>query len=141
MTCDDVLARARNGPGHLARRFYQAHTRLWQESIRDELTGPQFTVLGVLHADGPLDQGTVGERARLDKSTTAPVLERLRQRGLVQITKDSADRRRKLLRITDAGSELVLCTAPKAAEVGDRLLAPLTATEQDQLLEMLRRIC
>jgi DNA-binding MarR family transcriptional regulator len=137
----DVLRSAINGPGHLSRRLFQTHGKLWQQSVDDELTGPQFTVLGVLCLEGSMDQRTLGEHARLDKSTTTPLLERLRQRGLIHITRGSADKRRKILSITDGGRRLVAETAPVAVEIGDRLLAPLSEAEQEQLLQLLRKIC
>jgi len=137
----DVLQSAINGPGHLSRRLFQTHGKLWQQSVDDELTGPQFTVLGVLCLEGPMDQRTLGEHARLDKSTTTPLLERLRQRDLIHITRGSADKRRKILSITDEGRRLVAETAPVAVDIGDRLLAPLSDAEQEQLLQLLRKIC
>lgn len=137
----EMLRTAINGPGHLSRRLFQTHGRLWQERINDELTGPQFTVLGVLCLEGPMDQRTLGEYARLDKSTTTPILERLRQRGLLGIARDVADKRRKILSITEEGRRMVTDTAPLAVEVGERMLGSLSATEQEQLLGLLRKVC
>jgi DNA-binding MarR family transcriptional regulator len=135
-----LLTTATQGPGHLARRFFQVHARLWQDLVGAELTGPQFSVLAVLQLRGPLDQGTLGELARLDKSTAGPLLERLERRGLVAITRDEADRRRKLLTLTDDGAALVELVAPRAVEVGDRMLAPLNEAEREQLLALLARV-
>lgn len=70
-----------SGVGPLARQLNQAHTRLWYERVDQDLTGPQFTVLTLLHAHGDMDQGTLGSLAHLDKSTTAPLLDRLRYAG------------------------------------------------------------
>lgn len=92
---------ALDGLGPLARQLGQIHTRLWHEQVHQDLTGPQFTVLGLLRTHGPMDQGTLGTLASLDKSTAAPMLERLKRRGLVTITKDDKDRRRKLVTVTD----------------------------------------
>jgi DNA-binding MarR family transcriptional regulator len=136
-----TMAAVSRGPGHLSRRLFQLHGRLWQQTVGDEVTGPQFTALGVLHVDGPMDQRSLGERARLDKSTTTPLLERLARRGLVEITRDAADRRRKLLQITPAGTRLLARVAPKAVEVGEQMLAPLDAGEREQLLALLERVC
>jgi DNA-binding MarR family transcriptional regulator len=137
---DPRMLAAITGPSHLARRFNQLNTRLWQEAVGDELTGPQFTVLGVLNLEGPLDQGTLGQHSRLDKSTVAPLVERLRQRGLVEIARDSADRRRKVLRITDQGRELAIRLTPTALEVGEAMLAPLDPEERELFLGLLRRV-
>jgi DNA-binding MarR family transcriptional regulator len=135
----EVLA-AIHGVGHLVRRLFQFHARLWHDLVDEDITGPQFTVLGVLHLRGPMDQRTLGGHARLDKSTTAPIVERLRRRGLVEITRDGVDRRRKLLRVTPAGSDLVTALAPLARQVGDRMLTPLDESERRLLLSLLERI-
>jgi DNA-binding MarR family transcriptional regulator len=135
----DVLAAA-DGPGQLARRLHQAHTRLWQEELGVTVTGPQFAVLAVLRGDGPLDQGTLGTRAHLDKSSAAPVVERLHLRGFLTVTWDPEDRRRKLLEITAAGAELVERLAPRAAGIGERLLGGLSTEERARFVELLRKI-
>lgn len=137
---DERLRAAISGAGHLSRRLFQLHGRRWQDRVQ-ELTGPQFTTLGVLDLEGPMDQRTLGAHARLDKSTTTPLLERLQQRGLVEIVGDAVDRRRKVLRITPAGSELVHRIAPIATEVGDEMLAPLSESERAAFLSYLERIC
>jgi DNA-binding MarR family transcriptional regulator len=134
----DPLA-ALSGLGPLARRLNQAHTRLWHESVDQSLTGPQFTVLSLLHAHGRMDQGTLGTLAHLDKSTAAPLLDRLSQRDLVVVTRDSDDRRRKLVDLTDHGRELAIRLAPAVVAVSEQLLAPLTAEEKVLFLALLRR--
>ncbi|MEV4254463.1 MarR family transcriptional regulator [Spirillospora sp. NPDC049652] len=137
---DASLARtAIEGVGPLARRLNQAHARLWHERVDQELTGPQFTVLSLLHTHGDMDQSTLGTRAHLDKSTAAPLLDRLRRRGLVELAKDDADRRRKLVRITPDGRALATRLAPEVIAVGDQLLSSLTPEEQRQFLALLTK--
>ncbi|WP_211177547.1 MarR family winged helix-turn-helix transcriptional regulator [Pseudonocardia acidicola] len=135
-----TLPAAVRGPGPLARRLYQLHARLWQDVVGEDLTGPQFNVLSVLDAEGPMDQRTLGGHASLDKSTIAPIVERLRQRRLVDVAWNPQDKRRKLLQITPEGRELVTRLTPLADEVGDRMLAPLEAHERDLVLTLLQRI-
>ncbi|MGI5166937.1 MarR family winged helix-turn-helix transcriptional regulator [Spirillospora sp. CA-253888] len=134
-----ALLAAIGGIGPLARRLHQAHTRLWHEQVDRDVTGPQFTVLSLLRAHGPLDQGTLGALASLDKSTAAPLLERLRRRGLIDITRDDRDRRRKLVSITDAGGELALRLAPAVQEVNEQILARFAPDERALLLALMQR--
>ncbi|MFC6063002.1 MarR family winged helix-turn-helix transcriptional regulator [Streptomyces ochraceiscleroticus] len=134
-----LMLAAIGGIGPLARQLGQAHNRLWYEQVHQDLTGPQFTVLCLLHTRGAMDQGTLGALANLDKSTAAPLLDRLRKRGLVDLAKDDSDRRRKLVRITDTGRELATRLAPAVVSVSDQLLAPFTPEERDQFLTLLRR--
>ncbi|MEL5954385.1 MarR family winged helix-turn-helix transcriptional regulator [Streptomyces sp. CLV115] len=127
------------GVGPLARQLNQAHARLWYERVDQDLTGPQFTVLTLLHAHGDMDQGTLGSLAHLDKSTTAPLLDRLRRRGLVELAQDEKDRRRKLVRITGSGRELAVRLAPAVVAVNEEMLSPFSPGEREQFLTLLRR--
>jgi DNA-binding MarR family transcriptional regulator len=131
-----LVRRGTSGAGHIIRRLFQYRTRLWQETVPGDLTGPQFTVLGVLYRHGSMDQRTLGRHAALDKSTAAPVLERLRARDLIAITRDPADARRKLLDLTPDGRDLVTEAAPFAAEVEERLLAALSPAERDEFFRL-----
>ncbi|MFD7992368.1 MarR family winged helix-turn-helix transcriptional regulator [Streptomyces mexicanus] len=130
---------ALGGLGPLARQLNQLHTRLWYEQVHQDLTGPQFTVLSLLDAHGDMDQSTLGALAHLDKSTAAPLLERLRRRGLVDIARDDSDRRRKRVRLTEEGRQLAVRLAPAVVAVSEQMLAPFTPEERDQLLSLLRR--
>jgi DNA-binding MarR family transcriptional regulator len=127
------------GPGPLARRLYQCHTRLWHEKVDASLTGPQFTVLVELTERGELDHSALVSFAHLDKSTLSPLLNRLEERGLITIARDDRDHRRKLITVTDDGVAIVDRLAPSAAAVGDELLSGLTADERSTLLDLLRR--
>ncbi|WP_306319596.1 MULTISPECIES: MarR family winged helix-turn-helix transcriptional regulator [unclassified Streptomyces] len=136
----EALEAALDGLGPLARQLNQLHTRLWYEQVHQDLTGPQFTVLSLLELHGDMDQGTLGAAAHLDKSTAAPLLERLRGRGLLEIEKDERDRRRKLVRITDGGRRLVARLAPGVIDVSDQLLEGLSTGEREEFLRLLRRV-
>ncbi|MEV0083594.1 MarR family transcriptional regulator [Saccharopolyspora sp. NPDC050642] len=136
----ETLATAIGGLGPLARRLNQVHTRLWHEQVDRDLTGPQFTVLSLLHMHGDLDQGALGVLAHLDKSTAAPLLDRLERRGLVETAKDDADKRRKLVRLTDDGRELAGRLAPAVIAVSDQMLSTLTDEEREQFLALLHRM-
>ncbi len=127
-------------PGHLARRLQQAHTLLWHALVSKETTSPQFAVLTAVAASDDLDQRTVGEIIGLDRSTTAEIVSRLSDRGLLRRVRDPADGRRNLLRLTPAGRALQRQTARRAARMNKVLLAPLDDHEQQVLLELMRRL-
>lgn len=127
-------------PGHLARRLQQAHTLLWHALVSKETTSPQFAVLTVVAERDDLDQRTVGEIIGLDRSTTAEIVTRLCDRGLVQRVRDPADGRRNLLRLTQAGRALQRQTARRAARMNKVLMSPLDDGEQRVLLELMRRL-
>lgn len=134
-----TLAASIAGIGPLVRQLSQAYTRLWHERVHQDLTGPQYTVLSLLGIHGPMDQGTLGALANLDKSTAAPLLDRLSRRGLVEIGKDEFDRRRKLVRITPDGLEWARRLAPAVVEANEEFLAHFSPDERDQFLGLARR--
>jgi DNA-binding MarR family transcriptional regulator len=144
-TADDgeiraLVCQGTSGAGHTIRRLFQLRTRMWQEIMPCDLTGPQFTVLGTLYVHGSMDQGTLGQHAGLDKSTAAPIVERLRRRGLLTIRRDTADARRKLLDLTTEGRQMLIKSAPFAVQVDERLLATLTRDEREEFFRLVHRV-
>ncbi|MBM9506868.1 MarR family winged helix-turn-helix transcriptional regulator [Actinacidiphila acididurans] len=123
---DEPVVRGISGAGNVIRRLFQQRTRLWQQTLPDDIAGPQFTVLGVLCLHGAMDQRNLGHYASLDKSTAAPIVERLRARGLLTVERDTADARRKVLALTPTGRETVVQLAPYAGQVEDLLLGDLS---------------
>ncbi|HEV3383066.1 MAG TPA: MarR family transcriptional regulator [Trebonia sp.] len=127
-------------PGHLARRLQQAHTLLWNMLVSTETTSPQFAVLNAVAASGNVDQRTAGELIGLDRSTTAEIVSRLADRGLLRRVRDPRDGRRNLLRLTEEGHALHRQTARRAARMNKVLLAPLDPAEQDTFIELMRKV-
>lgn len=127
-------------PGHLARRLQQAHYLLWNAMVSEEITSPQYAVLNALVAEPGLDQRTVGERVGLDRSTIAEVISRLSRRGLIDKVRDPQDGRRSLLRPTDEGLRAHRKLTVRTARMNQVFLAPLSAEEQTQFLDLVRRV-
>lgn len=127
-------------PGHLARRLQQAHTLLWTTMVSEEVTSPQFAVLNTLIGEDGLDQRTVGERVRLDRSTVAEVIRRLADRGLINKVRDAKDGRRSVLRATEEGLRAHRKLSARTARMNQVFLAPLDPAEQTTLLDLLRRV-
>lgn len=127
-------------PGHLARRLQQAHYLLWNAMVSEEITSPQYAVLNALVAEPGLDQRTVGERVGLDRSTIAEVISRLSRRGLIDKVRDPQDGRRSLLRPTDEGLRAHRKLTVRTARMNQVFLAPLSAEEQTQFLDLIRRV-
>ncbi|WP_284986779.1 MarR family transcriptional regulator [Arthrobacter sp. fls2-241-R2A-172] len=139
MTVD--IAETIAGAGPLSRQLNQLYTRFWHEVMSDfDVTGPQYTALVLLVLHGPIDQGTLGGLASLDKSTAAPLLARLRDRELVAIERDSADKRRKVLCVTDRGRAVVADMAPLVTRVESRMLGNLSSGEGAAFLALARRV-
>jgi DNA-binding MarR family transcriptional regulator len=126
--------------GHLARRLQQANTILWHTLVSQDTTAPQFAVLNAISDGGDTDQRMVGEQIGLDRSTTAEIVTRLADRGLLRRIRDPRDGRRNLLQLTGEGETLHRQLARRAARMNNVFLAPLDSGEQKTLLELMQRI-
>ncbi|MEV6423237.1 MarR family transcriptional regulator [Streptomyces sp. NPDC051662] len=127
-------------PGHLARRLQQTHTLLWSAMVSEETTSPQFAVLNALVDEPDIDQRTLSERVRLDRSTIADVVARLARRGLLERVRDPRDGRRNVLKLTAEGVGLHRKLVSRTAVMNRVFLAPLDESERDALLRLIARV-
>jgi DNA-binding MarR family transcriptional regulator len=124
-------------PGHLIRRSEQLHGLHWARRVGPTLTPSQYGMLSALAWNAPTDQGTAGDLASLDKSSTADIIARLTRRGLVASTPDERDRRRKLLVLTPQARTILDEVTPAVAIVQRDLTAPLQDEEARRLVDLL----
>jgi DNA-binding MarR family transcriptional regulator len=75
--------------------------------VLDEITLPQFRVLVVLCAEGPLRSGVLSERLGIHQSTLTRLADRLVAQGWVRREPNAESRREVMIDLTDAGRELV----------------------------------
>ena len=68
------------------------------------------------------------------------VLERLSNRGFIQTETDPDDGRRLIIALTDKGNRAVDRLVPKALEITQQTLEPLSSKEQELLLKLLSKI-
>lgn len=113
---------------------------LWAATVSEEVTSVQFCALNVLAGSPGIDQGTLGELASIDRSTVAEVVERLARKGYVECIRDTADRRRKLLRLSSAGKEAHARLVERTAAMNRIMLSPLDLAEQQDFIKMFRRL-
>ncbi|GEA84883.1 MULTISPECIES: MarR family winged helix-turn-helix transcriptional regulator [Cellulomonas] len=126
--------------GFLVRRTQQAHLAAWAQEVGPRLTNVQFGVLNVLHRLGEASQRELCDALDLDRSTVAGLVARLEARGLVARVRATADRRRNVVRLTDAGLALLRELVPSAARVDAVLTSALTPTERETLQHLLTTI-
>jgi DNA-binding MarR family transcriptional regulator len=127
-------------PGHLLRRAVQAMNLLWDEEVSHTITSPQFAALNALYREPNLDQGTLGARISLDRSTMAEVVSRLSVRGLIRTERDTRDGRRKTITLTTKGLHAVQQLIPRTHAMTARLVGPLDARQRDELLRLLTEV-
>lgn len=125
-------------PGHMIRRLHQRSTRLFHERLKAagyELTPVQFAALHALLEHPGMDQASLANRIAYDRATIGGVIERLERRGLVERVADGEDRRRRLVRPTRKGKELLAALLPIVQELQEAILDNL---EQDERAVVMR---
>ena len=121
------------------RRASQAWTALWLDRVPD-LTNPQFAVLLLLGQRGPLDQSELSVLASVDRATLSVLLDRLLAQGLVIKTVDPANRRRRIVELTDNGYRRLDAAVNVAVGVIGEVRARFDPNEFQQLVRLLRAL-
>ena len=124
---------------HLMRRVLQRHAARWSAAL-PEMTKAQWAVLRAAADDSPHDQNTIGEQTAIDKATLVPLIARLVDRGWLTRETDPADRRRRRLRLTDAGRAALAHATPVVAEIDATTIADLDVVERARLRALLTRL-
>ena len=125
--------------GFLLRKANQRHLAIFAKHIPD-LTPPQFAVLARLGEVGETSQNQLGQLVAMDAATVKGVIDRLRARGLVQLSEHESDRRRVVVDLSAEGRALVEALLEDAGRITDETTKPLTQRETATLLRLLARI-
>lgn len=103
------------------------------------LTGRDLRVLSVAHGEG-LSQRELGRLTGMDRTTMVAVVDKLERLGYAHRERDLADRRKYLVRLTDAGTKVVDEALDQLSKAEAEFLSPLNAAEQRQLNRLLARL-
>jgi DNA-binding MarR family transcriptional regulator len=96
-----------------AQRAARAVARRFDEALRPVgLTSGQFSLLMSLNRPKPPSIGSVAALLAMDRTTLTANLKPLERRGLVETAVDPADRRGRLLTLTEAGRRLLRSALP-----------------------------
>jgi len=96
----------------------------------------EFALLAAL----PASQRDLGERLRKDPADMVRLLDAAESSGLLLRAADPADRRRRLVSLTDAGSAALRSYMAAARSIEDEVLAGLDASERATLHALLLRL-
>ena len=118
---------------HAAMRFGERLSRL-------NLTPPDAGILQLLGASGGLSQQELSARLGLHPSRLVAILDALEEQRMVERRPHAEDRRQYALHLTQKGQATLSEIADIAREHKESLCAALTATEREQLGELLQRI-
>ncbi|WP_212909796.1 MarR family winged helix-turn-helix transcriptional regulator [Streptomyces sp. TS71-3] len=120
---------AARGRGLVAEALARHDMKMWHH-----------VVLAAVADLGPLAQAELGRTVSLDPKDMVGVLNDLQAAGLVVRRPDPADRRKNAVSLTPDGERRLEECTTAGKRANDELLAPLSAAEREQFLEMLRRI-
>ncbi len=129
-------------PGHLIRRAQQIAVALFGQEAAgvEDITPVQFSILNALMDQPGVDQVTLAAAVAFDPATFGSVITRLEAKAWVRREADVNDRRRKLLFITEKGIQAVQELKPVVVKVQKKIMGPLSATEQKQLVELMVKL-
>jgi DNA-binding MarR family transcriptional regulator len=119
------------------RQASRAVTRIYDAELRGTgLRSTQHSLLRLLGRSGEVRQGDLGEMASLDETTLTRSLRPLQKSGWVTI-RAGADRREKLVAITEAGKEKIEQARPAWSRAQERMRLTLPDGTWDSLFAAL----
>ncbi len=125
--------------GFILRKAHQRHVSIFAARIAD-LTPPQFAALAKLHDVGQTSQNQLGSLIAMDAATVKGVIDRLKARGLVVLSKHDVDKRRLMVDLSPEGREAIERLIPLAREITRETLAPLSAREAVTFMRLLAKL-
>ena len=127
--------------GFLLRKVSTASFSAFSEVMAEHGLHPMhFGMLTILAAEEPISQHELGMRAGVDPSTMVARMDALEEKGLVERTRGSADRRSYEIRLSAEGRRLLGQLRRRAKAHGDRFFAALTEDERTELHRLLAKL-
>jgi MarR family transcriptional regulator, lower aerobic nicotinate degradation pathway regulator len=127
-------------PGVLFRLALRRHTAIFTQNMTGDLTPPQFSVIAKLLEVGPTTQNYLGRLVAFDQATIKGIVDRLESRGVVALCPDPSDKRRRAVTLTSKGEALAKAATKKAKAITKKTMAPLSASEQQTLILLLKKL-
>lgn len=128
-------------PAHMIRRAHQRATFYFQQVFNgQDLTPTQHAVIATLLKHGEVSQNHLGRLTAMDPSTVSIVVRKLLKNGIIQSRTTKKDQRLTMIKLTERGARYSIDRLTDSMEVARRVLAPLTAEEQETLLILLHKI-
>lgn len=110
--------------------------------IRDMLaesgiTEQQWRVLRVLVEYGPQSTSTIAHRACLLLPSLTRIAQKMQDNGLITLSRDSTDKRRQTISITQAGQQIIDDNIEQASTIVNGFKHTLGEEKYEQLLDLL----
>lgn len=105
------------------------------------VTPGQYGILNCIWSQGSATPKEIAQKLHLENSTVSGMLDKLQKGGMVTRILDPNDRRSIRVEATEAGNAIREDVLRAVDELNQTVLAPFTAQQRQQLLELLRRLC
>lgn len=99
-----------------------------------------YAVLSGLEPGAAPTQSQLAAEVGRDKTRLIPILDRLETRGLLRRDPDPADRRNRVVTLTDAGRDLLAACRASIRDLEEELLAEVGVAEREALRSTLSRL-
>ena len=118
------------------------HTRrLVADGHAEVGAGPyHYRILAALQEFGRSSQADLARRGNMDRSDVVAAVNELAEQGFVERNPDPDDRRRNVVRLTQAGAKQLRRMDRTLDKVQDQLLAPLSEADRQTLTRLLTRL-
>ncbi|MGW7256690.1 MarR family winged helix-turn-helix transcriptional regulator [Streptomyces sp. NPDC054834] len=103
------------------------------------ITALQYTALTVLERHDGLSAAQLARDSFVTAQSMADLVRSLESRGLVRRERNPRNRRELLILLTDAGRELLAGFADPVRELEERMVAELTAHQEEQFRQALSK--
>lgn len=107
-------------------------------AVGETLTVPQFRMLVVLEAGGPVNLSRLAEHLAVNPSTAMRMADRLVGAGMVERTTDPADRRAAKLALTSAGQRVVHQVTRRRQKEITRIVEAMPVEHRSAMVEALQ---
>jgi len=125
----------------LGKKISEIDERIDALIAKTGLSYSEFAVLYTLAKDGRSTQKKIGQEWLIPKQTVFNVCKDFRQKELVQIGEQSADKRERAMSLTQKGHDVADPIVRASDELGERVFAKLGEKNAEKLFLLLMRFC
>jgi DNA-binding MarR family transcriptional regulator len=136
-------ARAEDELMELVHRVMHQYRTGQYEELRGhlgDLTHMESKVLGYVGRHPGSTQSDLARASGRDKAQLARLVKALRERGLLAVAADAADRRNLQMALTPAGGDVLRLLQQHTQRLASRAVRGLDAAERSQLVALLQRV-
>jgi len=125
-------------PSHLMHRVLQLALDIYSdEAGPDGPTQRQFAVMEAVAAKSGLTQTDLVRATGIDRSTLADLVARMTTKGLLERERSAIDARAKAVKLSEAGTALLLAARPRVEAADKRIMALLPKGKREGFIELL----